>query len=265
MLPPQNLSTTTLATLEEYTNRIAERLEVVGLINIQYVVKKVGESETVFVIEANPRASRTVPFVSKAIGVPLVKVASRVMLGETLAELKDNGGLQSKATGEHVSVKEAVLPFNRFPETDAILGPEMRSTGEVMGIDVTPGLAFAKSQIAAGMALPETGTVFLSLADRDKEIGIETASLLAKLGFTIAATRGTATALNAANIEVIDVIAKIGEKEGTTAIELIESGKIRLVINSPRGRGPRADGDHIRKAAAERGILNHRICWSSVS
>tara|TARA_B100000287_G_scaffold431648_1_gene489326 strand:- start:2076 stop:2972 length:897 start_codon:yes stop_codon:yes gene_type:complete len=254
MLPPQNLSTTTLATLEEYTNRIAERLEVVGLINIQYVVKKVGESETVFVIEANPRASRTVPFVSKAIGVPLVKVASRVMLGETLAELKDNGGLQSKATGEHVSVKEAVLPFNRFPETDAILGPEMRSTGEVMGIDVTPGLAFAKSQIAAGMALPETGTVFLSLADRDKEIGIETASLLAKLGFTIAATRGTATALNAANIEVIDVIAKIGEKEGTTAIELIESGKIRLVINSPRGRGPRADGDHIRKAAAEQGI-----------
>ena len=254
MLPPQNLSTTTLATLEEYTNRIAERLDVVGLINIQFVVKKVGESETVFVIEANPRASRTVPFVSKAIGVPLVKVASRVMLGETLAELRENGGLQPKGLGEHISVKEAVLPFSRFPETDAILGPEMRSTGEVMGIDITPGLAFAKSQIAAGMALPEAGTVFLSLADRDKDIGIETASLLAKLGFTIAATRGTADALNAANIEVIDVVAKIGEKEGTTALELIESGKIRLVINSPRGRGPRADGDHIRKAAAEQGI-----------
>ncbi|MDG2301112.1 MAG: carbamoyl-phosphate synthase large subunit, partial [Acidimicrobiales bacterium] len=254
MLPPQNLSTTTLATLEEYTNRIAERLDVVGLINIQFVVKKVGESETVFVIEANPRASRTVPFVSKAIGVPLVKVASRVMLGETLADLRENGGLQPKGLGEHISVKEAVLPFSRFPETDAILGPEMRSTGEVMGIDITPGLAFAKSQIAAGMALPEAGTVFLSLADRDKDIGIETASLLAKLGFTIAATRGTADALNAANIEVIDVVAKIGEKEGTTALELIESGKIRLVINSPRGRGPRADGDHIRKAAAEQGI-----------
>ena len=254
MLPPQNLSTTTLATLEEYTNRIAERLDVVGLINIQFVVKKVGESETVFVIEANPRASRTVPFVSKAIGVPLVKVASRVMLGETLADLRENGGLQPKGLGEHISVKEAVLPFSRFPGTDAILGPEMRSTGEVMGIDITPGLAFAKSQIAAGMALPEAGTVFLSLADRDKDIGIETASLLAKLGFTIAATRGTADALNAANIEVIDVVAKIGEKEGTTALELIESGKIRLVINSPRGRGPRADGDHIRKAAAEQGI-----------
>ena len=233
MLPPQNLSVTTLATLEEYTNRIAERLDVIGLINIQYVVKKVGESETVFVIEANPRASRTVPFVSKAIGVPLVKVASRVMLGESLADLRENGGLEAKAIGDHISVKEAVLPFNRFPETDAILGPEMRSTGEVMGIDITPGLAFAKSQIAAGMALPETGTVFLSLADRDKDIGIETASILSKLGFSIAATRGTAAALNAASIEVVDVIAKIGEKEGTTAVELIESGKIRLVINSP--------------------------------
>ena len=254
MLPPQNLSATTLATLEEYTCRIAERLEVLGLINIQYVVKKVGEAETVFVIEANPRASRTVPFVSKAIGIPLVKVAARVMLGESLATLRENGGLKDKVASNHVSVKEAVLPFNRFPETDAILGPEMRSTGEVMGIDMTPGLAFAKSQIAAGMALPEQGAVFLSLADRDKDLGVETASLLTQLGFTIAATSGTASALNAANIEVIDVIAKIGEKGGTTAIELIESGKIRLVINSPRGRGPRADGDHIRKAAAEQGI-----------
>ena len=254
MLPPQNLSATTLATIEEYTNRIAERLEVVGLINIQYVVKKVGESETVFVIEANPRASRTVPFVSKAIGIPLVKVAARVMLGESLETLRNNGGLVHKTAGNHVSVKEAVLPFNRFPETDAILGPEMRSTGEVMGIDMTPGLAFAKSQISAGMALPEQGAVFLSLADRDKDIGVETASLLAQLGFTIAATSGTASALNKANIEVIDVIAKLGDKSGTTAIELIESGKIRLVINSPRGRGPRADGGHIRKAAAEQGI-----------
>ena len=194
------------------------------------------------------------PFVSKAIGIPLVKVAARVMLGESLATLRENGGLKDKVASNHVSVKEAVLPFNRFPETDAILGPEMRSTGEVMGIDMTPGLAFAKSQIAAGMALPEQGAVFLSLADRDKDLGVETASLLTQLGFTIAATSGTASALNAANIEVIDVIAKIGEKGGTTAIELIESGKIRLVINSPRGRGPRADGDHIRKAAAEQGI-----------
>jgi carbamoyl-phosphate synthase large subunit len=254
ILPPQNLSLTTLATLEEYTKRIAERLNVVGLINIQFVVKKVGEAETVFVIEANPRASRTVPFVSKAIGIPLVKVAARVMLGESLVTLRENGGLPMKVDRKHISVKEAVLPFNRFPDTDAILGPEMRSTGEVMGIDVTPGLAFAKSQIAAGMSLPEHGMVFLSLADRDKETGVETALLLASLGFSIAATSGTAAALGEANIEVVDVVAKIGEEDGTTAIELIESGRIGLVINSPRGRGPRADGDHIRKAAAEQSI-----------
>ena len=130
----------------------------------------------------------------------------------------------------------------------------MRSTGEVMGIDVTPGLAFAKSQIAAGMSLPEHGMVFLSLADRDKETGVETALLLTSLGFSIAATSGTAAALGEANIEVVDVVAKIGEEDGTTAIELIESGRIGLVINSPRGRGPRADGDHIRKAAAEQSI-----------
>ncbi|MCH1513363.1 MAG: carbamoyl-phosphate synthase large subunit [Acidimicrobiales bacterium] len=254
ILPPQNLSLTTLATLEEYTKRIAERLNVVGLINIQFVVKKVGEAETVFVIEANPRASRTVPFVSKAIGIPLVKVAARVMLGESLVTLRENGGLPMKVDRKHISVKEAVLPFNRFPDTDAILGPEMRSTGEVMGIDVTPGLAFAKSQIAAGMSLPEHGMVFLSLADRDKETGVETALLLTSLGFSIAATSGTAAALGEANIEVVDVVAKIGEEDGTTAIELIESGRIGLVINSPRGRGPRADGDHIRKAAAEQSI-----------
>jgi len=254
ILPPQNLSLTTLATLEEYTKRIAERLNVVGLINIQFVVKKVGEAETVFVIEANPRASRTVPFVSKAIGIPLVKVAARVMLGESLATLRENRGLPMKVDRKHISVKEAVLPFNRFPDTDVILGPEMRSTGEVMGIDVTPGLAFAKSQIAAGMSLPEDGMVFLSLADRDKETGVEIALLLSSLGFSIAATSGTAAALDEANIEVLDVVAKIGEKDGTTAIELIESGRIGLVINSPRGRGPRADGDHIRKAAAEQSI-----------
>jgi len=254
MTPPVNLSATTIATLEEYANLIAERLSVIGLINIQFVVKKIGNSETVFVIEANPRASRTVPFISKAIGVPLVKVAARVMLGETLSELRQNGMLIANESQSHTAVKEAVLPFSRFPRTDAILGPEMRSTGEVMGIDITPGLAFVKSQIAAGMSLPETGTVFLSVADRDKEIGIETAKILTDLGFRIAATSGTATALGKNGIEVTDHVAKIGDKEGITAIELIESGKVGLVINSPRGRGPRADGAHIRKAAGERGV-----------
>ncbi|HJM28876.1 MAG: carbamoyl-phosphate synthase large subunit [Acidimicrobiales bacterium] len=254
MTPPVSLSTTTIATLEEYATLIADRLAVIGLVNIQFVVKKIGNSETVFVIEANPRASRTVPFISKAIGVPLVKVAARVMLGETLSDLRENGMLVGSKPHSHTAVKEAVLPFNRFPETDAILGPEMRSTGEVMGIDITPGLAFVKSQIAAGMSLPENGTVFLSVADRDKEIGVETAKLLTQLGFTIAATSGTAAVLSENKIEVTDVVAKLGDKSGITALELIESGKVGLVINSPRGRGPRADGAHIRKAAGERGV-----------
>jgi len=254
MIPPVHLSATTLATLEDYTRRIAERLEVVGLINVQYVVKKMGDAETVFVIEANPRASRTVPFVAKSTGVPLVKVASRVMLGESLESLRRCGALPPPTTSQHVAVKEAVLPFNRFPDTDAVLGPEMRSTGEVMGIDLTVGLAFAKSQIAAGTTLPEGGTVFLSVADRDKSAGIEAARELVGLGFSIAATQGTAAALEQAGIPVAEVVAKLGEEDGTTAVDLIESGKVQLVINSPRGRGPRADGEHIRKAAGARGV-----------
>ncbi len=249
MIPPVHLSATTLATLRDHTERIAERLAVVGLINVQYVVKKVGESETVFVIEANPRASRTVPFVAKATGVPLVKVAARVMLGESLEALRACGALPPPTTSPHTAVKEAVLPFNRFPDTDAVLGPEMRSTGEVMGIDLTPGLAFAKSQIAAGMNLPEEGMVFLSLADRDKAAGIEAARTLVDLGFTIAATSGTAAALSAAGVSVAEVVAKLGEDAGVTAVDLIESGKVKLVINSPRGRGPRADGAYIRRVA----------------
>ena len=252
--PPVNLSETTLATLTEYSTLIAEKLNVIGLINIQFVVKRIGDSETVFVIEANPRASRTVPFISKATGVPLVKVAARVMMGETLETLRIVGLLDQEKIFSHTAVKEAVLPFNRFPNTDAVLGPEMRSTGEVMGIDATPGLAFVKSQLAAGMSLPKDGTVFISVADRDKEQGIESAVLFTELGFSIAATVGTAEALRKAGLEVSDTVAKIGDDDGVTAVELIESGKVQLIINSPRGRGPRADGAHIRKAAGERGI-----------
>lgn len=252
--PPVNLSETTLATLKQYSTLIAEKLSVIGLINIQFVVKRIGDSETVFVIEANPRASRTVPFISKATGVPLVKVAARVMMGETLEALREVGLLNQEKTFNHTAVKEAVLPFNRFPNTDAVLGPEMRSTGEVMGIDATPGLAFVKSQLAAGMSLPKEGTVFISVADRDKKQGIDSAKLYTQLGFSIAATVGTAAALQEAGIKVSDTVAKIGDDDGVTAVELIESGEVQLVINSPRGRGPRADGAHIRKAAGERGI-----------
>ncbi len=255
VIPPPTLSPDTVGVIEEYTRRIAERLEVRGLINVQYAVK----ANQVFVIEANPRASRTVPFVAKATGVPLAKVASRVMLGATLAELRAEGLLCPRVDGDHVSVKEAVLPFSRFPDADALLGPEMRSTGEVMGIDLTTGLAFAKSQMAAGGALPERipggpdRTVFMSLADRDKNTGVEAARVLTGLGFLIAATAGTAAALRDAGLPVDRVVAKLDE-EGHDAVDLIAAGGIDLVINSPRGRGPRADGAHIRTAAGAAGV-----------
>jgi len=247
VLPPPTLSHSVIEVIEGYTRAIAEALEVKGLINVQYAVKQ-GQ---VFVIEANPRASRTVPFVSKATGVPLAKVASRVMAGATLQELRDEGLLKPPSTGGHVSVKEAVLPFNRFPEVDTILGPEMRSTGEVMGIDLTFGLSFAKSQASAGSRLPETGTVFLSLADRDKANGLDAARRFVEAGFTLAATEGTAAYLQQHNVPVETVVAKVGEEhDGPDAVSLISSGQIQLVVNTPRGRGPRADGRYIRQAAS---------------
>jgi carbamoyl-phosphate synthase large subunit len=249
-LPPYSLSTETIAVLEDYTRRIADELDVRGLINVQYAVK----ANQVFVIEANPRASRTVPFVAKATGVPLAKVASRVMLGATLDELRSEGLLREPVVGDHLAVKEAVLPWSRFPEADAVLGPEMRSTGEVMGIDLTFGLAFVKAQLAAGTRLPESGTVFLSLADRDKPLGVRAARRFIELGFTIAATSGTAAMLSEHGVDVVTVVAKLGEPHGHDAVDLISSGKVDLVVNSPRGRGPRADGDHIRTAAGAHGV-----------
>ena len=256
VIPPPNLADTTILVLEKYTKAIAESLSVVGLINVQFAVK----DGQVFVIEANPRASRTVPFVSKATGRPLAKIASRVMAGATLAELLAEG---IPANGlwrtDHFSAKEAVLPFNRFPETDALLGPEMRSTGEVMGVDVTPGLAFLKSQLAAGTALTpgDAGAIFLSLADRDKESGTEVARAFSSLGHRIVATAGTAEALTAAGVAVDQVLGKIidgDEAAGPTALDLIADGEVSLVINTPRGRGARADGSYIRTAAAQEGV-----------
>jgi carbamoyl-phosphate synthase large subunit len=248
VLPPPHLSDATIEVIEGYTRRIADELDVRGLINVQYAVK----ANQVFVIEANPRASRTVPFVAKATGVPLAKVAARVMTGATLAELRAEGLLVPRTSSDHVSVKEAVLPFSRFPDADAVLGPEMRSTGEVMGIDLTVGLAFAKSQLAAGNRLPESGTVFLSLADRDKAAGLTAAEQFVALGFDIAATTGTAAYLTEQGVPVTTVVAKLGEERGpggVDAVELIASGRVKMIVNSPRGRGPRADGAHIRAAA----------------
>ena len=251
VLPPPSLDPETVERLGEYAARIAAELEVLGLLNVQFAVR----NGDVFVIEANPRASRTVPFVAKATGRPLAKIASRVMLGATLAELRAEGMLSDDIDHRYWAVKEAVLPFNRFPESDALLGPEMRSTGEVMGIDVSPGLAFIKSQLAAGTNLPRTGDacVFLSLADRDKDEGLAVARRLHELGHCLVATAGTAAHLEAAGLPVDQVVARLGQGE-VSAVDLIEEGRISLVINTPRGRGPRADGAYIRRAAGQHGI-----------
>jgi carbamoyl-phosphate synthase large subunit len=193
--------------------------------------------------------------VAKATGVPLAMVAARVMVGQTLAALRLEGLLPPGVIGrvpvlDHVSVKEAVLPFDRFPGVDTLLGPEMRSTGEVMGVDITFGLAFAKSQMAAGTRLPDSGTVFLSLADRDKPAGLEVARSFSALGFSVAATLGTAGYLRSEGVEVDTLVAKVGEEGvASDAVSLIAQGKVQLVVNTPRGLGPRADGQHIRAAA----------------
>ncbi len=244
-IPPQTLPGWVVEVIESYTRAIAAALDVRGLINVQYAVL----GTTVFVIEANPRASRTVPFVAKATGVPLAKVASRVMLGATLAELRTEGLLKPPSQHGHVAIKEAVLPFSRFPEVDTALGPEMRSTGEVMGIDTTFGKAFFKAELAAGTLLPTEGVVFLSLADGDKPAGIVVAARLRLLGLGIAATRGTAEYLQRFGLTVDQVVGKISDGHGINAVKLIESGQIAFVINTPQGRGGRTDGERIRKAA----------------
>jgi carbamoyl-phosphate synthase large subunit len=256
-LPPQTIAPELVATIEEHTRAIAEALGVVGLLNVQFAVKdKVG-----YVLEANPRASRTVPFVAKATGVPVAKVAARLMAGATLAQLRDEGLLRRPAMGHWVCVKEAVLPFSRFPGVDTVLGPEMRSTGEVMGIGTTFGLAFAKSQIAAGTRLPEEGTVFMSLADRDKPAGLSAARAFSELGFDISATSGTAAFLESSGLAVRTVAAKVGEHGAADAVELISSGRVQLVVNTPRGQGPRADGARIRSTA----LLHQVPCLTTVA
>ncbi|MGH9054677.1 MAG: carbamoyl-phosphate synthase large subunit [Acidimicrobiales bacterium] len=268
VIPPPTLDAGTVRVIEGYTRDIAGALGVVGPLNVQFAVKRPagaggdawGGGAQVFVIEANPRASRTVPFVSKSTGVPLAKVAARVMTGSTLEALRSEGLLRQPVSGGHVSVKEAVLPFSRFPEADTLLGPEMRSTGEVMGIDRSFGLAFAKSQAAAGDDLPGGGTVFFSLADRDKPAGVAVARRFVQLGFALAATEGTAACFEADGVPVATMVAKVGA-DGLSAVELLRDGKVDLVVNTPRGRGPRADGAYIRRAANQ-----HRVaCLTTVA
>ncbi|HEY8765225.1 MAG TPA: carbamoyl-phosphate synthase large subunit [Solirubrobacteraceae bacterium] len=245
VLPPHALGEEMLALIAEQTAGIAKALGVIGLINVQFAIH--GE-QGLHVIEANPRASRTVPFVSKAIGLPLAKLACRIMLGETLAELD----LPRETSNGHVCVKEAVLPFDRFAGADSLLGPEMRSTGEVMGIARDFPTAFAKAQAAAGARLPGAGTVFITVADGDKPAATGIATSLHDLGFEIIATRGTAQALSRMGIPA-RAINKLGEGS-PHVVDCIERGEVDLVINTPVGTGARTDGYEIRSAAITRGI-----------
>jgi carbamoyl-phosphate synthase large subunit len=244
VLPPHSLGAEMLGEIRDATRRIALALGTVGLINVQYGVL----GDDLYVIEANPRASRTVPFVSKATGLPLAKLACRVMLGEKLATLN----LPDDPGGDHVSVKEAVLPFDRFAGADALLGPEMRSTGEVMGVAADFPAAFAKAQAAAGARLPRTGTVFLTVTDTDKSAVMGIAAQLHDLGFRIVATRGTAASISRMGIPV-ERLNKIGEGS-PHVVDWIDNGDVDLVINTPTGTAARTDGYEIRRAAIARGV-----------
>jgi carbamoyl-phosphate synthase large subunit len=246
VLPTYLIGKRDLETIRGYTRRIARALQVKGLLNVQYAVK----DGTVYVLEANPRASRTVPFVSKATGVPLVKAAVRVMLGEKLASL----GLPEELETRHVAVKVPVLPFAKFRGVDTLLGPEMKSTGEVMGVSDDFGMAFAKAQIAAGQSLPSGGTAFLSVNDRDKPGLLPIAQRLARLGFRFMATRGTATALRAGGLEVERVF-KVNEGRPNVVDHML-SGKVALMINTPLGRESFYDEGALRRTAQELGILS---------
>jgi len=243
VLPPMSLGPEMLERIDQTTRQIALELGVIGLINIQFAIAH-GE---LYVIEANPRASRTVPFVSKAIGAPIAKIACRLMLGESLADQDVPAMPQG-----HVSIKEAVLPFSRFSGADSVLGPEMKSTGEVMGVARDFPTAFGKAQAAAGVRLPKSGTVFITVTDDDKAAATQLATRFCDLGFRIVATGGTAQAISRMGVPV-ERIHKI--QEGSpNVVDYIERGEVDMVINTPTGSGARSDGYEIRSAATRRGI-----------
>ena len=247
VLPAVSLTPSVLARIRDYTKRLAKALHVIGLMNVQYAIQR----DTVYVLEVNPRASRTVPYVSKATGVPLAKVAARLMTGKRLRDLKlpviETDGVAEIAVRDFFAVKSPVFPFNKFLGVDTILGPEMRSTGEVMGIAKTFGQAFAKAQIAAGQRLPRKGTIFLSVNDHDKRHVVPIAKDLAALGFKLIATRGTAAALEAAGVETSSEY-KVNEGR-PNIVDLIKTGKVDMIINTPLGRESFYDEKSIRRAA----------------
>jgi carbamoyl-phosphate synthase large subunit len=247
VLPPFSLSPKVLETIRDYTKRLALALKVIGLMNVQYAIQR----DTVYVLEVNPRASRTVPYVSKATGVPLAKIAARLMVGRRLADMKlpvrHHNGVTEVVVRDFYAVKSPVFPFNKFRGVDTILGPEMRSTGEVMGISTDYGQAFAKAQLAAGQKLPSNGTVFISVNDRDKRSIGPLGKELVSLGFKLVATRGTSAALRAAGVPCEEVF-KVNEGR-PNIVDLIKTGKISLVINTPLGRESFYDEKSIRRAA----------------
>jgi carbamoyl-phosphate synthase large subunit len=247
-IPPYSLQGPMLAEIRAATHALARRLNVVGLMNVQYAIKKEDGVQTLYVLEVNPRASRTVPFVSKATGLPVAKIAAKVMAGLTLEEL----GCTSEPIPSHVSIKESVFPFRKFVGVDIVLGPEMRSTGEVMGISERFSIAFAKSQLAAGTVLPREGTIFISVAPPAKEPAVELARRLANLGYKLMATEGTARRIEASGIPVQHVN-KL--KEGQpNLLDYLLDGAIQLIMNTPSGKGARTDEGKIRSAAVACGV-----------
>jgi len=243
VLPPHTLAPKVLEVIREYTHAMARELRVIGLMNVQYAVK----GDMVFVLEVNPRASRTVPFVSKAIGVPLAKLAAKLMTGKTLKQL----GFTKEISPKYWAVKESVFPFNRFHGQDILLSPEMRSTGEVMGLDADLGIAYAKSQIAASGPLPLEGRLFISLSDAHKSEAPEIGRLFADLGFELIATSGTAAILENAGLKVRRIF-KLTEGRPNT-VDLLKNREVQLVINTPAGQSPRADEVRIRTTAVYTG------------
>jgi carbamoyl-phosphate synthase large subunit len=256
VIPPHSLPPAVVAEIKRHAIALTQSLNVCGLMNIQFAVANAhGDGPEIYVLEANPRASRTVPFVSKACGVPLARHAALVMAGRTLDEL----GVKGEVVPTHYSVKESVFPFSKFPGVDIILGPEMRSTGEVMGIDDCFPMAFAKAQMAANTPLPESGAVFISVADRDKADIVPIARRLAAMGYNLLATRGTAKGIRAAGVPVTE-IPKIQEGR-PNLLDRMKNGEIALILNTPTGRGRRTDESRIRAAA-----VAHRVtCITTLS
>jgi carbamoyl-phosphate synthase large subunit len=237
-LPPHSLEASTIAELERQTRALALALKVGGLMNVQYAIK----NGDIYVLEVNPRASRTVPFVAKVIGIPVAKIAARVMAGETLQSFA-----LTPPRFEHIGVKEAVFPFARFPGVDTVLGPEMRSTGEVMGLDRSFAIAFAKSQLGAGSRLPRAGTVFVSVRDSDKPRILDTVRLLGQLGFKIIATSGTQRYLSEHGVAA-QKINKVLEGR-PHIVDAIKNGEVQLVFNTTEGATALADSGSLRRAA----------------